>query len=97
MEAGHLPSQQGFPSPLAYSQPSPSGVGNDSAWRTLVLVFTITAVGLACSFALYRLCVKDLVLLLRAKRSRTVTELGFGGTPARQDGVRTGSGVPGLG
>lgn len=92
MEAGHLP-QQGIGPLVISSPPSPSGVGNDSAWRTLVLIFTITAVVLAVFFASYRLCLKDLVLLLRAKRSRTVTELGFGGTPARQNVGQPSAGV----
>ncbi|AFV91328.1 movement protein [Dragonfly-associated mastrevirus] len=62
---------------------NPVGIGNDSAWRTLALAFTVTAVTLGLLFGAWKLCVKDCLLTLRAKRSRTTTELGFGNTPQR--------------
>ncbi|AFN80717.1 movement protein [Sporobolus striate mosaic virus 2] len=75
------------------------GIGNDSAWRALALAFTVTTVTLVLLFGAWRLCLKDCLLTLRAKRSKTTTELGFGQTP-RRDPVGGGvtqypPGVPG--
>lgn len=81
MESGHLPQiDTASVSPQYYQ---PAGVGNDGAWRLLVLIFAISAIALGITFAGWKLCVKDCLLTWRAKRSRTTTELGFGNTPIR--------------
>ncbi|QHB15157.1 movement protein [Mastrevirus sp.] len=74
---------QSFQGSRFEGNPEPAGVGNDSAWRALALAFTVTAVSLALLFGAWKLCLKDCLLTLRAKRSRTTTELGFGNTPQR--------------
>ncbi|QDO73336.1 movement protein [Melinis repens associated virus] len=79
MEKGPLPQEFTVGSNLPPA--GPSGVGNDAAWRFLVLLFACTAVAGVSVFACWRLCGKDLLLTLKAKRSRTITELGFGQTP----------------
>ncbi|WKZ08268.1 movement protein [Urochloa decumbens associated virus] len=70
-------------------------VGNDGAWRFLVLLLACTALAGGTLFACWRLLGKDLLLTLKARRSRTVTELGFGQTPPAA--VRAGAGVQQLG
>lgn len=55
----------------------------DRDWRTLALVFVITALVCLVSVAIYRSCFRDLLLTWRARRARTVTEFGFGNTPQR--------------
>ncbi|ASA49172.1 movement protein [Rice latent virus 2] len=83
MESGHLP-QVGYqvqPSPPAVTS---TFVGNDGAWRFLVLLTACSCLAGAAVFACWRMCGKDLLLTLKAKRSRTITELGFGQTPEQR-------------
>ncbi|AIT39766.1 movement protein [Switchgrass mosaic-associated virus 1] len=92
MEKG--PGPQLYPATITAA--NPAGVGNDGAWRSLVLIFTIVSITLAAIAGSYYLCVKDCLLTWRARRSRTVTELGFGTTPQRAGGnsAASGSGGP---
>lgn len=78
------------PGPEVYTYPelttNPAPATADAQWRLLVLIGSCALIIVAIFYFAYALCLKDLVLLWRAKRSRTVTELGFGNTPARQAG-----------
>nr|AIT39771.1 movement protein [Switchgrass mosaic-associated virus] len=93
MEKG--PGPQLYPATITTT--NPSGVGNDGAWRSLVLIFTIVSISLAAIAGSYFLCVKDCLLTWRARRSRTVTELGFGTTPQRGGGNTAATGSGGAG
>ncbi|ADQ52689.1 V2 [Chickpea chlorosis virus-B] len=44
----------------------------------IIILFTVGIIYLA-----YTLFLKDLILLLKAKKQRTTTEIGFGNTPGR--------------
>ncbi|ULE36138.1 movement protein [North American maize-associated mastrevirus] len=89
MESGHLPqiSPPVYFTGSASQGTNPTGVGNDAAWRFLVLFLACAAVSLGIIIFLYKTCLKDLLLTWRARRSRTVTELGFGATPQRPAGA----------
>nr|AFD62999.1 movement protein [Chickpea chlorosis Australia virus]AGT45414.1 movement protein [Chickpea chlorosis Australia virus]AGT45426.1 movement protein [Chickpea chlorosis Australia virus] len=49
----------------------------------VIILFTVGIIYLA-----YTLFLKDLILLLKAKKQRTTTEIGFGNTPARPNSQR---------
>lgn len=51
----------------------------------LALVIAIVTVGLL--YLAWTLFAKDCILLFKARRQRTTTEIGFGGTPAHRNGV----------
>nr|WOF76314.1 movement protein [Sorghum arundinaceum associated virus] len=93
MERGPLPQSEVTSSvPTARAE---SSVGNDGAWRFLVLLFTCSVVTLAAVYFLWRYLLKDVCLTYKAKRSRTVTEIGFGQTPDNRR--NTGAGAQQLG
>ncbi|WOF76330.1 movement protein [Brachypodium phoenicoides associated virus 2] len=94
MERGPLPQTEVTSRvPAVMSEPSP--VGEDGAWRFLVLLFTCTVVTIAAVYALWRLLLKDVCLTYKARRQRTVTEIGFGQTPDNRR--NTGAGVQQVG
>lgn len=62
----------------AFPEPTAS---DDRSWRTLVFLAISIGLSLGSLFLLYKFCIKDLLLTYRARRSRTITELGFGNTP----------------
>nr|WKU84417.1 movement protein [Sorghum arundinaceum associated virus] len=88
MERGPLP-QSEVTSSVPSLRPE-SSVGNDGAWRFLVLLFTCSVVTLAAIYFLWRYLLKDVCLTYKAKRSRTVTEIGFGQTPDNRRQVNPG-------
>nr|QRG29199.1 putative MP [Nymphoides mastrevirus A] len=64
-----------------YSRTSQGANQNDFGKVVIALVVVLVAVGV--SYLAYTLFVKDCILLLKAKKQRTTTEIGFGNTPAR--------------
>ncbi|WOF76318.1 movement protein [Brachypodium phoenicoides associated virus 1] len=72
----------------AYRYPNPPSTGGDeNSWRLIVLIITISSAVLGFFFFSWKLFVKDCLLTWRAKRSKTITELGFGQTPVRSGAI----------
>lgn len=64
---------------------------SDKVFSKVVVALVIVLFSVAIIYLAYVLFLKDLILLLKAKRQRTTTEIGFGNTPAHR-----GNDVPGL-
>lgn len=87
-EIGHGP-QVDNPSPfITYSAPA----NTDHAWRSFIFAVVGILFCIGSFYLAYVLCLKDLLLTLKAKKQRTTTEIGFGNTPARPV-ERNGSGI----
>nr|AIY33267.1 movement protein [Chickpea chlorotic dwarf virus]AIY33271.1 movement protein [Chickpea chlorotic dwarf virus] len=66
-----------FPVPEAKQRSSETDFGK----VVVALVVILTSVGVF--YLAYNLFLKDCILLFKAKKQRTTTEIGFGQTPAR--------------
>lgn len=64
-----------------YSGQSQGSSNNDFGKVVIALVVILVAVGVI--YLAYSLFLKDCILLFKAKKQRTTTEIGFGNTPAR--------------
>nr|WNA16289.1 movement protein [Wheat dwarf India virus] len=75
-----------YPGSIAYIPQSPPAVQNEDPWIRLVFVFVAVIAAIGLLYLSYRWFVRDVIILLRAKRQRSTEEIGFGNTPARPDG-----------
>ncbi|QDA77209.1 movement protein [Chickpea redleaf virus 2] len=84
---------QVFPSELNYSYtpveagdsqfPAKTGDSGEHVFSKVVVALIIILFAVGIIYLSYVLFLKDLILLLKAKKQRTTTEIGFGNTPAR--------------
>ncbi|QED42779.1 MP [Soybean geminivirus B] len=65
----------------SYTAPSQASSNNEFGKVVIALVIVLVAVGVV--YLAYSLFLKDCILLFKAKKQRTTTEIGFGNTPAR--------------
>lgn len=92
MENGHGPQVYSPVPVINYS----NGMNNsDNGWRNFIFVVVGILFAIGASYLSYVLCLKDLLLTLKAKRQKTTTEIGFGQTPVRP-GVNGNNGNGGL-
>nr|AWO14276.1 movement protein [Sweet potato symptomless virus 1] len=63
-----------------YSPTNPKS-SSDSRLDSLITVIVVTLLFVGIVYLAYVLFLKDVILLLKAKRQRTTTEIGFGQTP----------------
>nr|QLI60610.1 movement protein [Wheat dwarf India virus] len=75
-----------YPGSIAYIPQSPPAVQNEDPWIRLVFVFVAVIAAIGLLYLSYRWFVKDVIILLRAKRQRSTEEIGFGNDPSRIDG-----------
>lgn len=69
-----------YTTPVVFSGQQPTQTGESGLVRGIwILIILLISVGL-CYLA-YQLFVKDRILLFKARRQRTTTEIGFGQTP----------------
>nr|AIY33007.1 movement protein [Chickpea chlorotic dwarf virus]AIY33031.1 movement protein [Chickpea chlorotic dwarf virus]AIY33191.1 movement protein [Chickpea chlorotic dwarf virus]AIY33203.1 movement protein [Chickpea chlorotic dwarf virus] len=79
---------QVFPSDTNYSyDPPPVSVAPQASSQTdfgkVVIALVVILVSVGVFYLAYTLFLKDCILLFKAKKQRTTTEIGFGQTPAR--------------
>ena len=79
---------QVFPSDTNYSyDPPPVSTSSQGSSQTdfgkVVIALVIILVSVGVFYLAYSLFLKDCILLFKAKKQRTTTEIGFGQTPAR--------------
>nr|AWO14296.1 movement protein [Sweet potato symptomless virus 1] len=63
-----------------YSPTNPKS-SSDSRLNSLITVIVVTLLFVGIVYLAYVLFLKDVILLLKVKRQRTTTEIGFGQTP----------------
>nr|AMN14225.1 movement protein [Chickpea chlorotic dwarf virus] len=84
---------QVFPTDTNYSY-DPPPVNTNSSYRAIpgilstdfgkvVIALVVILVSVGVFYLAYSLFLKDCILLFKAKKQRTTTEIGFGQTPAR--------------
>nr|QRG29218.1 putative MP [Tripterygium mastrevirus A] len=85
-------------SPVYLGPPSVIATNTDNKrsdpFQTIVIVLISVIVSVGVVYLAWVLFVKDCILLLKAKKQRTTTEIGFGQTPARV--VNQNQGAPAL-
>nr|AIY32791.1 movement protein [Chickpea chlorotic dwarf virus]CAP69807.1 movement protein [Chickpea chlorotic dwarf virus] len=79
---------QVFPSYTNYSyDPVPETAAPQASSQTdfgkVVIALVVILVSVGVFYLAYTLFLKDCILLFKAKKQRTTTEIGFGQTPAR--------------
>ncbi|AGT45470.1 movement protein [Chickpea chlorosis virus] len=62
---------------------SSSGDSSEHVFSKVVVALIIILFSVGIIYLAYTLFLKDLILLLKAKKQRTTTEIGFGNTPGR--------------
>nr|QFU95481.1 movement protein [Chickpea chlorotic dwarf virus] len=77
-----LPSESNYSeenSPVVYTQKGSS----QTDFGKVVIALVIILVSVGVFYLAYSLFLKDCILLFKARKQRTTTEIGFGQTPAR--------------
>ncbi|AFD63065.1 movement protein [Chickpea yellows virus] len=69
--------------PEVSSQVSSPGGHSTVDFGKVVVVLIVILVVVGLLYLSYSLFIKDCILLFKAKKQRTTTEIGFGNTPAR--------------
>ncbi|AFJ15128.1 movement protein [Maize streak Reunion virus] len=77
---------QVYPQPLSLVTQSPPAPTAGDPWFRVVFVLVIALICLGIVYLSYRWFIRDVIILLRAKRQRSTEYIGFGNTPARADG-----------
>nr|AFD62975.1 movement protein [Chickpea chlorosis virus-C] len=92
-----FPSENNYSYTPVQTQESLSGVkagdSSEHVFSKVVVSLVVILFSVGIFYLAYTLFLKDLILLLKAKKQRTTTEIGFGNTPARrQDNNRQDAG-----
>nr|AGT45366.1 movement protein [Chickpea chlorotic dwarf virus]AGT45370.1 movement protein [Chickpea chlorotic dwarf virus] len=79
---------QVFPSDTNFSYDNPpvtvsSPASSQTDFGKVVIALVVILVSVGVFYLAYTLFLKDCILLFKAKKQRTTTEIGFGQTPAR--------------
>nr|AGT45302.1 movement protein [Chickpea chlorotic dwarf virus] len=79
---------QVFPSDTNFSYDNPPvtvspPVSSQTDFGKVVIALVVVLVSVGVVYLAYTLFLKDCILLFKAKKQRTTTEIGFGQTPAR--------------
>lgn len=79
--------------PLFYSPPIMQEQPKEDTDRLAVIGIIIALVSVGIIYLAWILFVKDCILLYKAKKQRTTTEIGFGQTPQHRGGVVRANGT----
>ncbi|QBO56210.1 movement protein [Maize streak dwarfing virus] len=82
---------------LGYQSPPAPTTEGEEPWFRVVFVLVTALVVIGIIYLSYRWFIRDVIILLRAKRQRSTEEIGFGNTPVRADRGRSGATEPGTG
>ncbi|ADQ52685.1 V2 [Chickpea chlorosis virus-A] len=82
-----FPSEENYSYTPVQTQESFSGAkagdSSEHVFSKVVVALIIILFSVGIIYLAYSLFLKDLILLLKAKKQRTTTEIGFGNTPGR--------------